>query len=101
MNRLEKDKMFILSAVTIELFGYANKNKQEYLNDYGMAHFYDMCADIVNEMMDGVEYQKYLIDISHFHNKKESFDWYYMDIAPSMFTYERIRRVAGLQKSKL
>ena len=94
--------MFILSAVTIELFGYADKNKQEYLDDYGMAHFYDMCADIVNEMLDGVEYQKYLIDRCHFHtNHKTSLDWYFMDRAPSMFTDERIRRVAGLQKSKL
>ena len=97
MNRLEKDKMFILSAVTLELYGWADKNKREYLDGYGMAHFYDMCANIVNEMLDGVEYQKYLIDSHHFHtNHKTSLDWYYMDKAPSMFTVERIRIVAGL-----
>ena len=96
-ERKIKDKMFILSAVTLELYGWAKKNKQEYLDDYGMAHFYDMCANIVNEMLDGVEYQKHLIDMYHFHtNHKTSLDWYYMDKAPSMFTDERIRRVAGL-----
>jgi nitrogen fixation-related uncharacterized protein len=96
-ERKMKDKMFILSAVSIELFGWASKNKQEYLDDYGMAHFYDMCSDIVNEMMDGVEYQKHLVDKYHFHtNHNTSIDWYYMDLAPSMFTNERIRKVAGL-----
>jgi hypothetical protein len=97
-ERKIKDKMFILSAVTLELYGWANKNKREYLDDYGMAHFYDMCAHIVNEMLDGVEYQKHLIDMYHFHtNHKTSIDWYYMDKAPSMFTDERIKKVAGFE----
>jgi predicted glycoside hydrolase/deacetylase ChbG (UPF0249 family) len=89
-----KDKMFILSAVTIELFYWAKKNKEEYLDQHGMAHFYDMCADIVNEMLDGVEYQKFLIDRDYFNNQNKCFDWYYMDIATSIFTNERIRKVS-------
>ena len=94
----KKDKMFILSAVSIELFGYVSKHKKDYLDNYGMQHFYDMCADIVNEMMDGVEYKKFLIDRYHFHTCHNTcFDWYYMQIAPSMFTEDRIRRVAGFK----
>ena len=93
-----KDKMFTLSAVSIELFGYVSKHKQDYLDNYGMLHFYDMCADIVNEMMDGEDYQKFLVDRRHFSiNHKTCFDWYYMNLAPSMFTEDRIRRVAGLK----
>lgn len=94
-ERKTEDKMFVLSAITLELFGFVNKDKREYLGAYGMAHFYDMCADIVNEMLDGLEYQKFLIDRNHFQNNATSLDWYYMDKAPSMFTDERIRRVAG------
>jgi hypothetical protein len=90
-ERKMEDKMFILSAVSIELHRYVNENKQDYLDDYGIAHFYDMCADIVNEMTDGVDYQDYLSD------NNLCLDWYFMDKAPSMFTNERIRRVAGLK----
>jgi hypothetical protein len=100
-ERKMKDKMFILSAVTIELFDWAKKNKEEYLDNYGMAHFYDMCADIVNEMLDDVEYKKHLIDKYHFQsNHKTCIDWYYMDRASLMFTNERIRKVAGLTNKK-
>jgi hypothetical protein len=91
MTTKEKDKMFILSAITLELFGWAEKNKEEYLDQYGMAHFYDMCADIVNEMIDSVDYQNYLMD-----KRNICLDWHFMNLAPSMFTDERIRRVAGL-----
>ena len=92
MTTKEKDKMFILSAITLELFDYAN-DKEGYRDNYGMAHYYDMCADIVNEMIDSVDYQNYLMD-----KRNICLDWHFMNLAPSMFTDERIRRVAGLTK---
>jgi len=90
--------MFILSAITLELFGKM-RGDQNYFGNYGMAHFYDMCASIANDIVDNdLEYRNYLSDKYYFHNKYTSLDWYCMDIAPSMFTEERIRRVAGLTK---
>jgi len=98
MTTKEEDKMFILSAITLELFGKMRKD-QDYFGNYGMAHFYDMCASIANDIVDNdLEYRNYLSDKYYFHNKYTSLDWYCMDIAPSMFTEERIRRVAGLTK---
>lgn len=95
MGRKTNDKMFILSAVTLELFGVARK-KDDYLDQYGMQHFYDMCVNIVEEMLDGVEYKKFLIDKHHFHTHGTCFDWHYMTESRKMFTDERIRKVAGL-----
>lgn len=95
MGRKTNDKMFILSAVTLELFGVA-KRKDDYLEQFGMQHFYDMCVDIVEEMLDGVEYKKFLIDKNHFHTHGTCFDWYYMTESRKLFTDERIRKVAGL-----
>jgi hypothetical protein len=96
-SRKENDKMFILSAVTLELFDVAKK-KDDYLDQYGMQHFYDMCIDIVEEMLDGEEYKKFLVDKDYFNtNHGTCFDWYYMTKSIYMFTDERIRRVAGLK----
>jgi hypothetical protein len=96
-SRKENDKMFILSAVTLELF-YVARKKDDYLDQYGMQHFYDMCIDITEEMLNGVEYQKYLINEDHFNtNHRTCFDWYYMTKSRDMFTDKRIRLVAGLK----
>jgi ABC-type oligopeptide transport system substrate-binding subunit len=95
--RKENDKMFILSAVTLELF-YVAKNEGDYLDQYGMQHFYDMCIDIVEEMLSEDEYNNYLSDRDYFNtNHNTCFDWYYMEKSRDMFTDERIRRVAGLK----
>jgi ABC-type oligopeptide transport system substrate-binding subunit len=94
--RKENDKMFILSAVTLELFGVAKK-VEDYLDQYGMQHFYDMCIDIVEEMLSEEDYNNYLSDKDYFYtNHNTCFDWYYMVKSRHMFTDERIRRVAGL-----
>jgi hypothetical protein len=95
-DRQLKDKMFILSAVTLELFGVA-KELDDYLDNYSMMHFYDMCSSIVDEMLEGDEYQKYLSNNHHFsENHNTCFDWYYMSKSKSLFNDERIKKVAGI-----
>jgi hypothetical protein len=97
MNRQIEDKLFITSAITLELFEVA-KLKYGYLDNYGMMHFYDMCVSIAEDIIDkDTEYYKYLENPKHFHeNLNTCFDWYCIDKSREMFTDERIKKVAGL-----
>jgi glutathionylspermidine synthase len=95
--RTQDDKQFITSAITLELFEIA-KQKEGYIDNYGMIHFYDMCVDIANEIIDNdEEYKKFVQDKNHFQNVHNTcFDWYCIDKASDFFTDDRILRVAGL-----
>ena len=95
--RTQDDKQFITSAITLELFGHA-KQKEGYLDNYGMLHFYDICVDIANDIIDNdEEYKKFVLDRNHFQDvHKTCFDWYCIDKSVSLFTDDRILRVAGL-----
>jgi hypothetical protein len=95
-EKIIADKMFILSATSIELYSLVTNKYPEYLEQFGYQHFYDTCVDIVNEVVDNdLNYKKYLTDKNTFSNLSHGLDTYFSEKAFSMFTAERIAKIAG------
>lgn len=94
ISRISEDRDLLMCAISIKVFDHVNTHMRDYLDGYGSMHMYDLIADIVDELMQGEDYQKYLADYHYFHSMGTCFDWYYMDKCIKMITEERIHRVA-------
>ena len=95
-ERINKDRGFLIAAVSLNLKQCIDIMSPDYFDNWGYAHYYDLVVDIVDEMMSGSEYIKFLQNANHFHDMGESIDTYYDDMARGMVTHDRIKRVAGL-----
>jgi predicted alpha-1,6-mannanase (GH76 family) len=95
-ERINKDRGFLIAAVSLNLKQCIDIMSPDYFDTWGYAHYYDLVVDIVDEMMSGTEYIKYLSNCNHFHEMSTSIDTYYEDMARGMVTHDRIKRVAGL-----
>lgn len=98
-EQIKKDRDFVMVAVGCHLMNTIPKIDPNYFDQWGYQHFYEMVADIVDEMMFGSndsEYLKSIEDSNYFHvNHNTCLDWYYMEKSIGMLTIERYRKIAG------
>lgn len=94
-ERINKDRGFLIAAVSLNLKQCIDIMSPDYFDNWGYAHYYDLVVDIVDEMMSGDDYIKFLHNIDHYEEMGTSIDIFYEDMAMGMVTHDRIRRVAG------
>ena len=98
-EQMQKDRAFIVAAVSLDLIDHINSKHPNFMDNYGFQSYYDCVVAIVDEMLftEGSLYLNYINRDNKeltFHDfTNDCFDWYYMKQAKKHFTKELVHKV--------